>query len=121
MKPTDYKRLIVWQKSVDLTVEIYSLVKLLPKEEIYALSDQMRRSVISIPSNIAEGRGRESDKEFLYFLFVAKGSLHELETQIEICKKLKFCDENQTKNAINLIIEISKMINSLIYSIKNSH
>ena len=68
MKLSDYKQLLVWQKSMDLTTEIYSLVKVLPKEETYALSDQMRRAVVSIPSNIAEGRGRFSHKEFLHFL-----------------------------------------------------
>jgi four helix bundle protein len=84
-----YKDFTVWQKAMDLTVEIYKLVKLLPKEETYALSDQMRRAVVSIPSNIAEGQSRNSDKEFANFLGIARGSNSELETQLQICIRLK--------------------------------
>ena len=69
-----YRDLIVWQKTMELTAEVYRVVKLLPKEEIYVLSDQMRRAAISIPSNIAEGQARNSRKEFLQFLAIAKGS-----------------------------------------------
>ena len=72
--------LIVWQKAMDLTTEIYRLVKFLPREETYALSDQMRRAALSIPSNIAEGHGRNSNKEFANFLSIARGSLTELRT-----------------------------------------
>ena len=72
--------LIVWQKAMDLTTEIYRLVKFLPREETYALSDQMRRAAVSIPSNIAEGHGRNSNKEFANFLSIARGSLTELRT-----------------------------------------
>ena len=67
-----YEDLIVWQKAMDLTVEIYRLVKFLPREETYALSDQMRRAVVSIPSNIAEGHGRSSTREFINFLYIAR-------------------------------------------------
>lgn len=73
MQTSDYRNLKVWQKAMDLTVEIYSLVKLLPREETYALADQMRRAVVSIPSNIAEGHGRNSDKEFIKFLSISRG------------------------------------------------
>ena len=118
MKSTDYKQLIVWQKAMDLTTEIYSLVKFLPKEETYGLSDQMRRAVVSIPSNIAEGQGRISDKEYVNFLSIARGSLWELSTQIEIFERLKYINQNQTSKSTNLIIEISKMLNSLANSLK---
>ena len=84
----NYKDLIVWQKAMDLSVEIYRLVKKLPKEELYCLSDQMRRSAISIPSNIAEGKSRTSQKEFSYFLSIAQGSRSELETQIQLGEKI---------------------------------
>lgn len=73
--------LIVWQKAMDLVIEVYNLVKELPKEEQYALSDQMIRAAVSIPSNIAEGQSRNSTKEFIQFLSVAKGSNAELQTQ----------------------------------------
>ncbi len=118
MKSSNYKELKVWQKAMDLTVEVYKLVKLLPKEETYALSDQMRRAVVSIPSNIAEGQGRNSDKEFIQFLSIARGSLWELETQIEICLRIGYIDQSLATNIYNLIAEISKMLNALSNSLK---
>ena len=110
----DHKDLIVWQKSMDLLVEVYRLVKKLPKEENYALSDQMRRAVVSIPSNIAEGRGRSSEKDFLRFLFMARGSRAELETQILACIRLNYFEEIEAEPALNLSSEISSMLNSMI-------
>ena len=118
MKLSDYKQLTVWQKSMDLTVEIYSLVKLLPKEETYGLSDQMRRAVVSIPSNIAEGRGRLYHKEFFQFLSISRGSLYEIETQLEICERLNYIDKTKTEKARSLIVEISKMLNALAVSLE---
>ncbi len=117
MRSSDYKQLKVWEKAMDSTMEIYSLVKLLPKEETYVLSNQMRRAVVSIPSNIAEGRGRNSNKEFLNFLSIARGSLWELETQLEICKRLGFLDNTQTDKSYVLITEVSKMLNALSNSL----
>lgn len=113
MNSSDFRQLIVWQKAMDLTVEIYSLVNYLPRQETYSLSDQMRRAVVSVPSNIAEGRGRNSEKEFVRFLVHARGSLWELSTQIEICERLHYLSEDQINNAKELIVEISKMIKSL--------
>lgn len=104
---------------MDLTVEIYSMVKLLPKEETYALSDQMRRAVVSIPSNIAEGQGRNSDKEFVNFLSIARGSLWELETQIEICSRLHYIDETLKTKTLCITTEVSKMLNALSNSLKS--
>lgn len=109
-----YKELKVWQKAMDLTVEIYRLVKLLPKFEIYALSDQMRRAVVSIPSNIAEGYGRNSTKEFIQFLTIARGSQLELETQLQICLRLEYFSETETETVLHLCTEINKMLNVLI-------
>ncbi|MBR5725966.1 MAG: four helix bundle protein [Muribaculaceae bacterium] len=113
MKSSDFHDLLVWQKSMNLTAEIYRLVKLLPKEETFALSDQMRRAVVSIPSNIAEGRGRNSDKDFIRFLSISRGSLWELSTQLEICVMLNYLTDSQIEKAKNQIEEISKMISSL--------
>ncbi|MFA5010608.1 MAG: four helix bundle protein [Ignavibacteria bacterium] len=84
-----HKDLEVWKKSIDLVSEIYEITKSFPKEEIYGLTNQIRRSAVSIPSNIAEGAGRNHDKEFIQFLYIAMGSSSELETQIFICKNLK--------------------------------
>ena len=116
IKSSDYQDLKVWQKAIDLTTEIYQLVKQLPQEERYALSDQMRRAVVSVPSNIAEGRGRGTNKEFVRYLLMSRGSLWELSTQLVICEKLHFLNDIQTSKARKMIIEISKMINALANS-----
>lgn len=114
MSTRDHKDLIVWQKSMDLLVEIYRLVKKLPKEETYALSDQMRRAAVSIPSNIAEGRGRSSEKDYLRFLFIARGSRAELETQLMACLRLNYLAEDDIEFALSLCDEVGKMLNSII-------
>ena len=119
MRADSYKDFIVWQKAIDLSVEVYRLVKLLPKTEIYALSDQMRRAVISIPSNIAEGQGRNSAKEFLHFLSIARGSQKELETQLYICTRLEYFTEEEASTAFNLCEEVGKMLNSLMKNIRS--
>lgn len=117
MRYRDYKDLKVWQKAMDLTIEVYSLTKCLPREEQFVLSDQMRRAVVSIPSNIAEGEGRNSDKDLVRFLLIARGSLWELSTQIEICERLNYIDNSQTSRITSLITEISKMLNALLASL----
>ena len=109
----DFKDLIVWQKAMELVTEVYCLVKKLPKEELFSLSDQIRRAVISIPSNIAEGHGRNSTKEFIQFLAIAKGSKAELETQLLICVKINYLNNSDIETAINLINEVGKMLNAL--------
>ena len=100
---------------MDLAVAVYEKVKLLPKEEIYALSDQMRRAVVSIPSNIAEGQQRNSTKDFIRFLFVAKGSLSELETQVMLCERLNYFKKTDTEDLLSKCSEIGRMLNGLIY------
>lgn len=114
----DYKDLIVWQKSMDLGVEVYRMVKKLPKEERFAMSDQLRRAAISIPSNIAEGQSRNSIKEFIYFLSIAKGSKAELETQLLLCEKTNYLKNSDIEEALNMMTEIGKMLNSLQKSLR---
>ncbi len=114
----DFKDLIVWQKAMELVTEVYILVKKLPKEELFALSDQMRRAAISIPSNIAEGQGRNSTKEYIHFLAIAKGSKAELETQLLLCVKINYLEDSEIETAINLIHEVGKMLNTLQKSLK---
>ena len=111
---TSYKDLLVWQKSMELVKEVYRLCKLLPKEETYALSDQMRRAAVSIPSNIAEGKNRNPIKEYKHFLSIAKGSTAELETQLIICNRLNYIGEEETADALRLCDEIGKMLYSLM-------
>lgn len=115
---TGYENLEVWKKSISLVSDVYRLVQLLPKEETYSLSDQIRRSAVSVPSNIAEGSSRNSKKEFVQFLYVSLGSLCELETQLLIAKNVGYITEYDTVKRD--IISIKKMINALITSIKRS-
>ena len=109
-----YSEMIVWQKSMDLVVEIYRLVKLLPADERYALSEQMRRAAVSIPSNIAEGESRKTDKEFKHFLSIAKGSVSEVETQLFICRRINYLTEEQIQNSVLQCQEVRRMITKLI-------
>ncbi len=118
MPINDYKDFIVWQKAMDLVVEVYRLTKTLPKYETYGLSDQMRRAAVSIPSNIAEGQGRNSTSEFIRFLNIARGSHSELDTQLQICVRLGYANETNIKTALNLSKEIGKMLSSLIRKLK---
>ncbi len=112
MKP--HKRLEVWQKSVNLVEEIYSLTKKFPKEEIYGLVLQMHKSAISIPSNIAEGATRRSKKESIQFYSIARGSLSELDTQIEIASKLGYINKEEKNKLLELIEKIDILINGLL-------
>ncbi|MDD3607436.1 MAG: four helix bundle protein [Candidatus Moranbacteria bacterium] len=109
-----YKNLIVWQRSVELAVEIYSLTSFFPKEELYGLVSQMRRSAIFISSNIAEGRCRSSKKDCLHFLRIAYGPGAELETQITIAKKLSKTKDINYSKAEDKLSEVMKMLNVMI-------
>ncbi len=113
-KINSYRDLIVWEKAINLTVEIYKITENFPKEEIYGLTSQMRRSAVSIPSNIAEGRNRGTRKDFCNFLRIALGSCAELSTQIEIAKKLSKPTLLNYKNAESVLTEIMKMLYTMI-------
>ena len=106
----DYKDLDVWKKSIELVTEIYSITANFPNEEKYGIVSQIRRAAVSIPSNIAEGCARFSDKENLRFLDIARGSLAELETQLIISKNLGFIDSD---NLIKKISPIAQMLSGL--------
>ena len=113
MRVESYKNLIVWQKAMDLVTAVYRITANFPREEIYGLSSQIKRAAVSIPSNIAEGSRRSSKKDFRNFLLVAFGSGSELETQLEIAKRLSFVTPNDSALAENLLSEVMKMINKL--------
>jgi len=106
---------------MELVAETYRLVKKLPSEELYALSSQMRRAAISIPSNIAEGQARNSNKEFIQFLSIAKGSNAELQTQFLICADLQYMTKEQISQALLLTDEVGKMLNRLILSLTSNN
>ena len=114
-----YKGLIVWQKAMNLVEETYKITKLLPKEEIYSLSDQMRRAAVSIPSNIAEGHVRKAIKEYVNFLSIARGSNAELQTQLLICVRLQYVTEAEIAKASGLSEEVGKMIQAIIQKLEN--
>ena len=102
---------------MDLVAEVYKIAKLLPEEELYVLSDQMRRAAVSIPSNIAEGQERNTTKDFINHLYIARGSKGELETQLSICVRLQYLVQFQIETAQGLLAEIGKMLNALIQSL----
>ena len=121
MEKSSFQGLIVWQKAMDLTAVIYKLVKQLPKEELYSLSDQMRRAVVSIPCNIAEGHDKNKKNEFIQFLTISRGSKAELETQLFICVKVGYLMETDIIEAINLLEEVGKMLTALINKLKTNN
>lgn len=102
------KELKIWAKAIDLSTEVYRLTANFPKEEKYGLTSQIRRSAVSVPSNIAEGAGRNSDKEFIYFLGVSNGSSFELQTQLLIAQNLELVD-SQVDQLLDQINQIQKM------------
>lgn len=109
-----YRDLIVWQKAMDLVEEIYCTVKKLPPEEKFALSDQMRRCAVSIASNIAEGSGKGSTKDFSKFLYISQGSRREIETQLLICVRVGYLSEDDIARALSLCEETGKLLTGLI-------
>lgn len=113
-----YKELIVWQKSILLAKEVYLLTENFPKSEIYGITSQIRRSAISIPSNIAEGSGRKSTKEYAQFFSIAYGSALELETQLIISKDLNLSEPSTFLKTEQLLIEVLKMLNSMTSNMK---
>ncbi len=113
-----YKGLIVWQKSILLTDTIYAVTKSFPKEEIYGLTSQIRRSAVSVPSNIAEGSSRHGTSEFIQFLSIVKASLAEVDTQLIIAEHQNYISAKQMKELDTLITEIDAMLYSLILTLK---
>jgi four helix bundle protein len=113
-----YRQLIAWQKSMELVKGVYHATKEFPKEEIYSLTNQLRRAAVSVPSNIAEGQGRDSTKEFLHHLSIAYGSLMELETQILIAAGLDYLTEAEKNLFLEKTAELGRLINGLTRSLK---
>lgn len=113
-----HKKLDVWNKSIDLTVDIYKLSESFPKSEVYGLTGQMRRAAVSVASNIAEGAARQTKKEFINFLHMAQGSVSELDTQLVIASKLGYFSEGIHGEIESRLETISKMLTGLIKSLK---
>ena len=114
----NYQKLTVWQKSVDLAVDMYTLTKKFPPEERFGLVSQIRKCAVSIASNIAEGSGRNTSGEFIHFIGIAEGSVNELETQLIISEKLGYITKAELDKSCISISEIRKMLFSLKKSLK---
>ena len=116
----NFKELKIWKMAMSLTKEIYLVTKSFPKEEIYGLTNQIRRSAVSVPSNIAEGCGRNTDKQLAHFLNISMGSLCELETQIIISTELEYLDQERSIEILKNIDEIERMTNGFRSKIETS-
>lgn len=117
-----YKDLLVWQRAMDLAAHCYQLTESFPRSEIYGLSAQLRRSAVSVPSNIAEGNSRRSTKEFLRFLSISLGSMAELETQVRIAERLGYMNPETLDSALQISDEVYRMLHGLRVSLeRRSH
>jgi len=113
----NYKDLIVWQKAMDLVSDVYRVTANFPREEVYGLTNQLRRSAVSVPSNIAEGQGRATKGEFIQFLCHSRGSLLELETQVLIASSLGYLNTQQQQVLQTNVTEVARMLNGLLSSL----
>lgn len=116
----DYKKFSVWEKSHQLTLDVYKVLPTFPKDEMFGLTSQIKRSSSSIPTNIAEGCGRNSDKDFCRFLYISFGSANELEYQIFLSIELNFLEKEQGQILLKQIEEVKKMLNGLIIKLNNA-
>jgi four helix bundle protein len=116
-----YRELKVWRKSIELVKEVYALARKFPQYETYALADQLRRSAVSVPSNIAEGQARQHTGEFRQFLYMAIGSAAEVDTQVVLAYELGYVSEQEAKNIEERIVEIRKMTFGLIAHLPTTH
>ncbi len=112
-----YKDLVAWQKAMDLVTATYRATANFPKEEQFGLTSQLRRAAVSIPSNIAEGQGRLSQNEFRYFLGQARGSLMEVETQLQIARNLGYLDVKHLDDLLKACAEVGRILNGLLASV----
>lgn len=113
----DYRDLIAWQKAMDLAIMVYKVTAKFPREELYGLTAQLRKSGVSVPSNIAEGQGRRSKREFLHHLSIAHGSLSEAETQLLIARRLDYLEKTELDDVMNVAAETGRLVNGLINSL----
>lgn len=118
MTVQSHKDLIAWQKSIDLVAEIYEATKAFPKDEIYALTNQLRRAAVSVPSNIAEGQGRFSTNEFKHFLGNARGSLFEAQTQVVIATRLGYLSQEKADALLERSAEVARILHGLVSSLE---
>ena len=114
---SSYQDLRVWQQAMKLAGEVYRCTESFPKQELYGLTSQIRRAAVSVASNIAEGKGHRSDREFLHFLFHARGSLFELETQLLLAKQLQYIPEAESATLLESVAVVARSLTGLINSL----
>jgi len=117
----DYRDLVAWQKAMDLVDAVYRMTREFPRDEVHGLTSQIRRAAVSVPSNIAEGQGRRSAKEFLQHLSVAYGSLREVETQALIAQRLGYLTDECATQVGELAGEVGRLVNGLARSVPRAH
>jgi len=117
MEGSSFRDLRVWQQAIELALSVYRGSEMFPKHEVYGLSQQMRRAAVSVASNIAEGKGHRSDKEFRHFLFHARGSLMELETQVLVAGKLQYLSAEQSARLQGTATQVGRSLSGLINSL----
>jgi len=113
-----FKELRVWQEAINLVTDIYQVTQNFPKQEMYGLTDQVRRAAVSVPSNIAEGHQRGSTRQYLYFLAIARGSLGEVETQVILGHRLGYIDAETEKRLSDKILQVGGMLGGLIKALR---
>lgn len=113
-----FRDLMVWQKAMVLAEEVYAAAKEFPKHEMYGLADQVRRAVVSIPANIAEGYGRQSTQDYIRFLLIARGSLYEVQTHCELAARLRYITTDGHESLESKCQEIERMLSSLIAKLR---
>jgi four helix bundle protein len=116
----DYKDLDIWRKSIALCDNVYKTTRDFPKEELFGLTNQLRRASISIPSNIAEGFGRKTQQQFIYFLQISLGSTFEIETQLIIAQKQEYVNKGQLQGLLQEVEDVKKLINGMIRHYKRN-
>ena len=120
MEKKNYRDLVVWQRAIELVPKIYNITRRLPKEELYALGDQIRRAAVSIPANISEGQARQHGKEFIQYLFIAKGSLAELRTLLIVAQKLGYISSETLQQLEEEMSLIARPLEGLLASLRRS-
>ena len=118
-KVESFRDLVVWQKAIDLSQRIYIITQRFPKEEMFGITSQIRKAVVSIASNIAEGHGRNTTGEYIHFVGISKGSFCELETQLTISRRIGFLTEETLNDLMNDCAHIGRLLNGLIHSLQN--
>jgi four helix bundle protein len=118
-KVRSYRDLTGWQKGMDMVELVYTATRGWPKEELYGLTNQVRRAAVSVPSNIAEGQGRASTKEFLHHLSMARGSLLEVETQLLLAQRLNYSSPEVLDHLLSCTAEVGRLLNGLYRSLEN--